>query len=162
MTRSLLLLLTPLLLLTACNLESRQKQQTDECTVSNIVDGDSIVVSCKGRRQQIRLYCIDAPEMKQRPWGKESRTALRQLLKRNDRVTLTIHDVDSYGRQVAEVFRDGLNLNLRMIEKGKAAVYRRYCRLSGFYTAEKVARRARVGIWSREGLHQSPWKWRRK
>jgi endonuclease YncB( thermonuclease family) len=37
------------------------------CRVNSIHDGDTLRVTCNGQREQLRLYCIDAPELDQRP-----------------------------------------------------------------------------------------------
>jgi hypothetical protein len=39
------------------------------CTVASIHDGDTLRAVCDGERLQVRLYCIDAPEMSQAPRG---------------------------------------------------------------------------------------------
>lgn len=41
----------------------------DECRVVNIYDGDTMTLQCPGNAEQtkVRMYCIDAPEMKQAP-----------------------------------------------------------------------------------------------
>ena len=50
------------------------------CTVSSVHDGDTIRAECNAEKLKVRLYCIDAPEMGQKPWGRESRDTLRELL----------------------------------------------------------------------------------
>lgn len=164
MIHSRLILLISTLLLAGCNTGSHAYSHGEQpsCTIRNVSDGDSVTVACNGERRQVRLYCIDAPEMGQRPWGEESRSALRKLLRRNDRIQLTIHDIDSYGRQVAEILHEGENINLRMVSSGHAAVYRRYCKLPAFYEAEAIARERGLGIWQKAGLHQTPWRWRHR
>lgn len=42
------------------------------CTVASVHDGDTLRATCDGERLQVRLYCIDAPELDQAPWGRES------------------------------------------------------------------------------------------
>ena len=71
------------------------------CQVASIYDGDTLRATCSGIKLKIRLYCIDTPEMQQKPWGSESRDYLRRLTPRV--VSLKIHDTDRYGRKVAEV-----------------------------------------------------------
>lgn len=131
-----------------------------ECDVLSVYDGDTMTVRCQGEKVKVRLYCIDAPEMGQKPWGRESRDHLRQLA--GDRVSVTKITGDRYGRTVGEVFRGGRSLNLAMVEMGRAVAYRKYCDDAGMIAAEKGARDARVGIWVRSGLHQSPWVYRRR
>lgn len=130
-----------------------------ECTVQSIHDGDTMRVKCGGEQMKIRLYCIDAPELAQKPWGQESRDYLRSIT--GDRVTIIKHDIDRYGRTVGEVIQDGRNLNLAMVEAGQAAVYRRYCSGSDYLHAETQARQQRIGVWSKTGDQQQPWNWRR-
>ena len=133
---------------------------TETCTVRSIYDGDTMTVKCSGERKKIRLYCIDAPEMKQRPWGKESRDYLRAITPRHVRVV--IHKKDRYGRSIGEVWapEGGESLNLQMVKAGRAVVYRRYCSDQQYYTAEKHARANRSGVWKKEGDWQKPWNWR--
>jgi endonuclease YncB( thermonuclease family) len=159
-----LLILTNAVLLAGCNPGNHPHTSLElpSCTVRSVLDGDSVTVVCDGERRQVRLYCIDAPEKEQGLWGDESRSALRSRLRRNDRVQLRIHDTDSYGRQVAEILHNGENINLRMVEGGYAAVYPRYCKLQAFYEAEADARERKLGIWQKEGLHQTPWRWRHR
>lgn len=131
------------------------------CTVRSIGDGDSLRLRCGAERLQVRLYCIDAPEMEQAPWGQRSRDHLRAITPKQ--VRLIARDQDSYGRIVAEVFTDDaghLNLNLAMVRSGNAAVYERYCHDGIYFQAEKEARQSRVGIWKRPGAQQTPWSFR--
>ena len=134
------------------------------CTVSSVYDGDTLRAECDGEKLKVRLYCIDTPEMAQRPWGTESRDYLRSLLPQGSQIQLVIHDKDKYGRQVAEVMQNKTNQNLAMVRSGNAAVYRKYCPRSyaDYYLAEEAAQRNKTGIWQKSGLHQSPWKWRHK
>ncbi len=164
MLRLRFLFLTSALLLAGCNPGSlaHTSGESSSCTVRSVLDGDSVTLVCDGERRQVRLYCIDAPEKEQRPWGDESRSALRSRLRRNDRVQLRIHDIDSYGRQVAEILHNGENINLLMVRDGYAAVYPRYCKLPAFYEAEAIARERGLGIWQKAGLHQTPWRWRHR
>ena len=136
----------------------------EHCTVSSVYDGDTLRAECDGEKLKVRLYCIDTPEMAQKPWGTESRNYLRSLLPQGSQIQLVIHDKDKYGRQVAEVLQDKTNQNLAMVRSGHAAVYRKYCseKHSDYYLAEEVAQRNKTGIWDKPGLHQSPWEWRHR
>jgi len=130
------------------------------CQVNSVYDGDTMRVTCDTEKHKVRLYCIDTPEMQQKPWGLESRDALRAITPK--RVNLLKHDIDRYGRIVAEVFAGDMNLNLQMVKQGQAAVYARYCKDDVYFEAEKLARQQALGIWSREGLQQTPWQWRKQ
>ncbi|MBE9561717.1 MAG: thermonuclease family protein [Proteobacteria bacterium] len=134
---------------------------SDKCQVLKIYDGDTVTLQCPDNpeKTKVRMYCIDTPEMKQKPWGTQARDYLRSITGKT--VSLVKIDKDRYGRIVGEVFSDGVNLNLAQVKAGKAAVYERYCKKSEYYSAEKTAKQAGLGIWSKPGLHQEPWQWRK-
>ncbi len=133
--------------------------------MKSIYDGDTMTVACNGQRRKVRLYCIDAPEVKQRPWGRESRDYLRAITPKQ--VRIIGHGKDRYGRIIGEVWTHDVdevqeNLNLAMVWAGRAVVYPRYCSDEEYYTAEKNARAIGSGVWEKEGDWQRPWAWRRR
>ncbi|MEA3641177.1 MAG: thermonuclease family protein [Lamprobacter sp.] len=131
------------------------------CRVVSIHDGDTLRAICNGSEIKVRLYCIDTPEIQQRPWGTESRDYLRRITP--SVVSLRIRDTDRYGRKVAEVINptSGTVLNRAMVKAGQAAVYRRYCPDPSYSRAEASAKAAGLGIWAVPGDHQRPWDFRR-
>lgn len=133
---------------------------TRECIVSSTYDGDTMRVQCGGEQMKMRLHCIDAPEIGQKPWGRESRDYLRGLAPRGSSIQVRGKEKDKYGRLIGEVYMDGKNLNLAMVRAGQAVVYRQYCEVSEYYAAEKEAKKSAAGIWSKPGEHQRPWRWR--
>lgn len=79
---------------------------------------------------------------------------------------LTIRTIttDRYGRTVAENYRNGDSLNLIMVKRGQAVVYRRY--LDGcsetkdqFLEAEQRAKSSNLNFWSQPNV--MPWDYRR-
>lgn len=147
--------------LKGCTVPTRVR---DDCRVLSVHDGDTLRADCRGEKLKVRLYCIDAPEMAQRPWGTESRDYLRELIPQGSSVRLEVHDQDKYGRYVAEVFHDGDNRNRRMVRAGQAVVYADYCPVTnlGYYQDETEARQQKTGIWEKPGLQQRPWEWRQR
>ncbi|MEM9604139.1 MAG: thermonuclease family protein [Pseudomonadota bacterium] len=130
------------------------------CRVEQVYDGDSLRVRCEGRAETVRVHCIDAPERDQTPWGDRAHHRVRQVLGGR---TVTLHPVerDSYGRLVAAVRVDGLDLGERLVRDGLAVVYTRYCPPDApHHGAESAARSAQRGVWQTPGLHQTPWRWR--
>ncbi|MEA3640248.1 MAG: thermonuclease family protein [Lamprobacter sp.] len=129
------------------------------CSVSSIHDGDTLRAFCEGERLKVRLYCIDAPENAQRPWGHESRDHLRRITPQL--IGLRIRDTDRYGRKVGEVLTaEGANLNQQMVADGQAAVYPRYCSDNTYFNLQSQAKAQGLGIWAQPGLHQTPWNYR--
>ncbi len=133
------------------------------CTLNRVVDGDSLQLVCAGETREVRLYCIDAPETAQRPWGKRALANLRKIATRE--VEMREIETDRFGRTVAEVYTSGeprLSLNVEQVRLGQAAVYPRYCEESRFFRAERTARDASLGIWASPGAHQTPWDFRQR
>ncbi|NCA72048.1 MAG: thermonuclease family protein [Sphingobacteriia bacterium] len=136
-------------------------QPRQRCTVASIHDGDTLRAECNGERLQIRLYCIDAPEMAQAPWGRESRDHLRAITP--NYIEIQVRDTDRYGRTVAEIMTpEGVSLNQRMVLDGQAAVYPSYCTDPAYTRLGEEARTHGIGIWSRPGDQQRPWDYRRR
>ena len=134
-----------------------------KATVLSIGDGDTIRVRQAGKALTVRLACIDAPETAQTPYGLKSRQYLQQRLPIGREVSLNIKTTDRYGRSVAEVF-SGVNINLALVEDGKAFAYRQYlsgCDAKAYLEAEERASRARLGVWQVPGGITRPWDFRR-
>ncbi len=131
------------------------------CTVKSVYDGDTLTASCPDGEVKIRVFGIDAPEMKQEPWGDRSREAFRSLLPRRDPVRLRVMDQDRYGRVVAQVFAGERDAGLEMVRQGRAVMYEQYNDSPAYRQAQAEAQRARRGIWEKPGGQQDPATWRR-
>lgn len=130
------------------------------CATSNPY-GDTMTVFCAGEKQKIRLYCIDAPEMDQEPWGRLSRDYLRAI--NPPVVHIVERGKDRYGRIIAEVIvpdESEESLNRDQVFAGHAAVYRKYCSDDSYVSAEITALGIPAGIWGVDGLQQRSWDWR--
>lgn len=148
-----------LFLLGACG----KKADATICQLRKVIDGDSLRLECRGLPVEVRLWCLDAPEYSQGQWGKKSAAYLHSLMPRE--VEIKIHDQDQFGRLVVEAFSLGpypTNINLTMVQNGQAAVFDRFCSNAEYKKIERQARDYRIGIWSRDGLQQRPWEYRRK
>lgn len=134
-------------------------------TVVSIGDGDTLRVrSADGERITTRLGCVDSPERLQEG-GKEATQQLKEFLPVEGNVTLRPIDRDRYGRLVAEVYRDSKSVNLAMVERGSAVVYRQYldgCAASRdqYLQAEAKAKEQRLGFWGQNDPVM-PWEYRR-
>lgn len=128
--------------------------------VVGVSDGDTIRVVADGQEVRVRLHGIDAPERGQ-DFGTVATKGLRSLLA-GRQVSIEQTDIDRYGRTVAIVYADGLNVNEAMLTNGWAWVYPKYC-LQGFCEPwrqmESVARADKKGLW-RDPAPTPPWAWR--
>jgi hypothetical protein len=84
-----LLLLASLLVASALPGGSRAEPPTP-ATVRSIGDGDTLRVKQGGRTITVRLACIDAPEMAQRPHGPRAREYLQLRLRPDRTVRLDV------------------------------------------------------------------------
>ena len=132
-----------------------------EITVTKVSDGDSL----RSGRLKIRLFGIDAPELKQdcadaagRDWpcGKAARARLAELV--TAPLQCELIDVDRYGRLVMRCLAGGgTDIAEALVAQGLALAYRRYA--TDYVAAEEAARAARAGVWG--GEFTTPWDWRR-
>ena len=95
-------------------------------TIDRCYDGDTCT-STKG--EKIRLACIDTPELlgeRADPIpAKAARDYLNGLIA-GEEVSIRRITKDRYGRTVAELSKNGVNIQERLVDKGFARVYKRY------------------------------------
>jgi endonuclease YncB( thermonuclease family) len=112
----------------------------------------------------VRLFGVDAPETGKKrsakagqPLGEEAKDFLNSLVKGKD-VTVIQADLDQYNRPVVEIYFERKNVNLMLVEKGLAEMYRgKSKRLdrSKFEAAEAKAKADKIGIWGLKN-YESP------
>lgn len=129
--------------------------------VERVFDGDSFVMRSDGRKVEIRVFGIDAPE-KGQPFSKKARARSRALLEGEDVIVEVTTPRDAYGRVVGNVYLgDGLNYAQVIVGEGLAWQYRRYSKDPAVARLEREARQARRGLWYDENP-EPPWRYRRR
>ena len=132
-------------------------QQSFTAKVIGISDGDTITI-LKGNQQiKIRLHGIDSPEKGQAFGTKAKQFTLGLVFGKT--VTVKPTETDRYGRTVAWVFVDGLNLNEEIVRVGFAWHFKRYSKDENLAKAEIEARTNKVGLW-RDPNAIPPWEFR--
>ncbi|EAJ1622746.1 thermonuclease [Campylobacter upsaliensis] len=134
--------------------------------VSKVIDGDTIELLAKTSKEnpynhiiklKIRLYGIDAPELKQ-AYGKEAKEFLSALVLKQE-VSLIIENKDKYDRFVGTLFLKGQDINKEMVKNGYAHAYESF---SKKYLAEQAdAKMFKLGLWQDERVVK-PSEFRRK
>jgi endonuclease YncB( thermonuclease family) len=128
----------------------------------SVIDGDSI----RDGKRRIRLYGIDAPELRQQcrdgagrayRCGDAAREALETLIGKHE-IGCRVVESDRYGREVARCQVDSVQINREMVKSGWAVAYDRHS--LEYMIAEAAARRARAGLW--QGSFQRPQDYRRE
>ncbi|WP_320677370.1 thermonuclease family protein [Prochlorococcus sp. MIT 1300] len=95
-------------------------------TIDRCYDGDTCT-STEG--EKIRLACIDTPELRGKRADPVPAKAARDYLNglvAGEEVSIRRITKDRYGRTVAELSKDGINIQERLVDKGFASVYQRY------------------------------------
>lgn len=99
----------------------------------SVYDGDSITLDIDlgfnhwMLNQKIRLLGIDTPEIrgKERPEGLVSAERLRGLIEGKDVIMVSHRDrAGKYGRWLATIYIDNININQLLLEEGWAKIYK--------------------------------------
>lgn len=154
----LLQLLTISLVLIACDTNSGY---SEGYSLVYVQDGDSVVLCCdNGKKFTVRLLDIDAPERYQ-PYAETSKQQLHDMLE-GEPLMLVGSKYDKYGRRLAVIEADGVNVNDKMVETGAAWVWR-YSKNRQMKALQQEAREDERGLWDLpEAQRQDPWLWRQK
>ena len=125
--------------------------------VVSIHDGDTITILQNKTQIKVRLFGVDAPELKQ-PYGKKSKQFLANLIA-GKVVEVEENGKDRYKRTIGTVYLNGVDINAQMVANGYAWAYRKF---SKKYTAhESKAKSQKLGLW-RDKEPTPPWEWRKR
>lgn len=127
------------------------------CSVSRLADGDSL--TCAGGFE-IRLIGIDAPELSQQPFGRQSRDALYDIIGGAElRLEYDVERRDRFDRLLAYVWIGPTFVNERMVRDGWAVAFRvppNKRSASLLDDAEDDARAENAGHWGSGGFECLP------
>lgn len=129
-----------------------------QCRVLRVVDGDTVVIFYEGKKEKVRLLCVNTPESvhpdpsRNVPMGKTSSDyTKKRLLGKEVGLQFEGRKRGNYGRLLAYVFVDGENFNLELVRQGLSPYYTKYGRSLSydeeFREAERQAMQAGLGIW---------------
>ena len=123
-----------------------------------VLDGDTVLVKRANGVQKIRMAEIDAPE-KAQTFGETSKNSLSGMVL-GKQVKVVSQAVDQYGRMVAHLSVDGLDVNAEQIRRGMAWEYSHFHRNRVLVALQEDAKQEPRGLWA---LSDSlpPWEWRK-
>lgn len=137
-----------------------------------VMDGDTVLVQRKGGTLKIRLAEIDAPEVghagmggmppdsqKAQPFGESSRRSLSGMVL-GKKVNVISQAVDQYGRMVAHISVNNLDVNAEQIRRGMAWEYSHFHSNHALIALQEEARQAPRGLWAQSNP-TPPWEWRK-
>ncbi len=126
--------------------------------VVGVYDGDTVTCLDENNQQQkIRLAEMDAPEMGQ-DFGQVARDSLADFVFGK---TVEVQDEgkDRYGRWIAHLSVNGVDVNRQMIATGNAWHYAAYSKDTSLATAQEQAKAQRLGLWAQPNPIP-PWEFR--
>ena len=134
------------------------RRETFSCTVSRVIDGDTIECASTGR---VRLIGMDTPESNQPPFGAQASAALAAIIPVGSEVQLEpdVEARDRNRRLLAYVWVGHTMVNWRMVREGWAVLLTyppnvQY--VDSFTDAERRAREEGRGLWAMGGFDCRP------
>jgi micrococcal nuclease len=101
--------------------------------VTRVVDGDTLDIRTNdGNSITIRLVLVDAPERNELGYDEAKDFVSRICLDKSATIDPYNNQDLSYGRLVALVYCDGININEAIIDAGFADIYKSFCGVSEF------------------------------
>ena len=102
-------------------------------TVTKVIDGDTLdVMTREGDTITIRLALIDAPERNEPGFNEAKNFIAEQCLNKNAEVDPDNNQGLTYGRTVAVVYCEGVNVNEAILDNNLADIYQSFCGVSEF------------------------------
>ena len=123
-----------------------------------VLDGDTVMVQRKSGLVKIRLNEIDAPE-KAQAFGETSRRSLSEMVL-GKQVKVSSQAVDKYGRMVAHLGLDGLDVNAEQIRRGMAWEYSHFHGNKALVALQEEAKQVPRGLWALSDP-MPQWEWRK-
>lgn len=164
------LLIFLLLLTTGCQSPKKAETVPIQVKVVRVVSGQTFEVLGMGDQpnliSQVRLIGIDAPDLRQRPWGERSKERLEGLIAdQTVNLEFDIEAKDKIGRTLAYVWKDGIFLNEQLVKEGQVLFVGRAPNSKYDLKLERAQQWARLmgqGIWNPDQpMRVSPAEFRR-
>lgn len=122
-----------------------------------VLDGDTLLVMRGGHPVKVRLAEVDAPE-KAQPYGIASQKSLAEMVM-GKQIQVASRAVDDYGRMVATVSIDELNVNYEQVRRGMAWEYSRFHSNRELMALQRGAQQAKRGLWAgADAVEPSQWR----
>jgi len=125
--------------------------------VVGVSDGDTVTLLVDGRKEKVRLFGIDCPELHQAFGRKAKKFTSRMVFHKT--VSLTRKDTDQYGRTLGVIEVDGEFLDQALVRSGYAWHYRKFSSSRVLDSLEQEARLNKKGLWADPDA-MAPWEFR--
>ncbi|MBD2446481.1 thermonuclease family protein [Nostoc sp. FACHB-152] len=162
-----IVILACLLLLMSCQAKSQPTDNQMQVKVARVLSGQSIEVLGMAEQPNysspVRLIGIDAPDLRQDPWGDEAKESLEKLIgdaEQSVKLEFDLETKDQFGRTLAYVWKDKQLLNEQIVKKGYALFVGRSPNHKYDQRLERAQQWARImgeGIWNpKSPMRQTP------
>lgn len=157
------------LLLISC-----QKPEMPQGTIVKVgrtVSGQSVEITSIADKiallEQVRLIGIEAPDLKQQPWGEQAKQKLEQLVSGKEVLLESdLEPKDKFDRKLAYLWQDNILLNELLVKEGYALAAVRSPNTKyqqRLVNAQEWARLMGKGIWNpKQALRQTPAEFRQQ
>ncbi len=153
-------ILACLILLVSCQANNQLTANQVQVKVARVVSGQSLEVLGMAEQpnliSQVRLIGIDAPDIRQRPWGDKAKQGLETLIGGAEQIVTLEFDIepkDKIGRTLAYVWKDKVLLNEELVKQGYVLFVGRSPNHKYDQRLERAQQWARImgqGIWQPE------------
>ena len=117
-----------LLLFWCVPLHANENKSSLTYKVISVLDGDTFIATDGNVKFRVRIAAIDAPE-KDQPYGRVAKHRLSQmLLKKEISISSIGKGVDRYGRVLGQIFLNGKDIAMELINEGLVTYYRPFCK----------------------------------
>ncbi len=141
-------------------LAAQPSHPSQKVTVLKVNNGQEVLVEINGEGRAVRLACIQAPLEQQQPWANQARTSLSNALPQGSVVEMELRARDVYGRVVARLLKEKIDIASPLISRGHVFAYDGYlgrCDDLNYPRLERQAQRSKAGLWAVEGGLSRPW-----
>jgi micrococcal nuclease len=156
----------------SCQAKSQSENNQKQVRVARVVSGQTLEVVGMAEQptliSQVRLVGVDAPDLRQSPWGDQSKELLEKLVGNLEKPVTLEFDIeakDKIGRNLAYVWKDNQLLNEQVVKQGYALFVERSPNQKYNQRLERAQQWARImgkGIWNPEKpMRQTPAEFRR-
>lgn len=117
--------------------------------VLKVISGQTLeVADTKGQTMRVRLIGIDAPDLRQQPWGQTAKTGLETMLQ-DKRVVIELDEQpEEFGRRLAYVWHNDILVNEQLVKQGYALATLQGKYAQKLLRAQEWARLMERGIWN--------------
>jgi micrococcal nuclease len=152
------------ILLLSCS-ASEIELRASTAKVEKVLSGQTLEVSFPNSKNpiQVRIIGIDAPDLRQTPWGLAARERLAALKNRSIELELETETPDSFDRLLAHVWHNKSLVSEQLIEEGFVLANTKYPHKYSqrLLDAREYARLMGYGIWNpQQPMRQTPQQFR--